>query len=284
MHACAAVRHALRLPAARRLAAALATAAASTAFAAVDDQNSLAADSFPAPIALGRRAAAQDASIGRATPAAIESRPAAAPTPPPSALRNPPRAAPLVATRMSAAAASATAAEAGRPASAPADAAFGARWRVLQGDGDLPLPRVAWMADVEPANAAVLARPTASRPSLHLSGEWSLTDDLSLGVMPGMAFDTDALGRRQANGTLAVTLGKSWTSQWRTYVDLARDHLGSMMTAAPGIGAFGGASTTLDAGLTFLAVHGTQLDLALTHGLSAAAPDFQAGIGLSSSF
>ncbi len=57
---------------------------------------------------------------------------------------------------------------------------------------------------------------------------------------------------------------------------MARGRVGTIQLA--------GASTRLDAGVTFVAAPGTQIDFAVTHGLSDSAPAFQAGLGLSSSF
>ncbi len=159
---------------------------------------------------------------------------------------------------------------------APGELSFGARLRVLRGDADSHVPCVAWMADVQPATSSAPARTAALRPAVHLSAEWALPNGFSLGLMPGVTVDLDAQGRPLANGTLAVTLGRSWTPQWRTFVDLARDRL----TGVPGRGI----STTLDAGVTFLANASTQVDVALTHGLTPAAPTFQAGVGVSASF
>jgi hypothetical protein len=180
--------------------------------------------------------------------------------------------------RANASAAAATAANSAEtaPRTTGADLSFGARLRVLRGDADLHIPVVSWMADVQPASSAALSSSTALRPSTHLSAEWSLPGDFSLGVMPGMAVDLDAYGRRTANGTLAVTVGKAWSPQWRTFVDMARDRLAAVQLA--------GVSTTLDAGVSFAATPATQLDFAVTHGLSPAAPPFQAGVGVSSSF
>jgi hypothetical protein len=266
-------------------AATLALACAPAAFAGVDDGSDGSGDGFGV-IAFGRRVVEQVAATERQVVGAIR-RNAAATSAAPTW-----QAAPAAsftgravdyAARANAAAANAVVADPDHPAPAGAEAAFGARWRVLQGDATTHVPVVSWMADVEPANPGGLARSNLLRPSVHLSAEWALTDDVSFGVMPGMAFDTDLAGRRQASGTLAVTLGKSWSPQWRTYVDLARDRLmPTLLAGATPVG--GGPSTTLDAGITFQAPSGVQLDLALTHGLSAAAPDFQAGLGVSSRF
>ena len=161
--------------------------------------------------------------------------------------------------------------------SAPADAdsldtPLGARWRVLHGDANSHVPMAAWMPDIQSADAHA----AALRPTMNLSGEWALPNDFSLGGMPGMAVDYSAMGRRQATGTFAVTLGKAWSPQWRTFVDMARDRVGSLQLA--------GVSTNLDAGVSFIATPGTQIDFAVTRGLSDSAAPFQAGVGVSSSF
>ena len=152
------------------------------------------------------------------------------------------------------------------------DMSLGARWRVLHGDASSHVPMAAWMPDLQSADA----RTAAQRPTMNLSGEWALPNDFSLGVMPGMLVDYSTQGRRQANGTFAVTLGKSWSPQWRTFVDMARDRVASVQPV--------GVSTSVDAGISFVATRSTQIDFAVTHGLSDTAPAFQAGLGLSSSF
>jgi len=163
-------------------------------------------------------------------------------------------------------------ATAAAPSTDNTDLSLGARWRVVHGDANSHVPVAAWMPDLQAADA----RTTALRPTMNLSGEWALPNDFSLGVMPGMAIDYTAQGRRQSTGTFAVTLGKAWSAQWRTFVDMARDRVSPLQVA--------GVSTNLDAGVSFLAAPGTQIDFAVTHGLSDSAPAFQAGLGLSSSF
>ncbi len=152
------------------------------------------------------------------------------------------------------------------------DLSLGARWRVLHGDVSSHVPSAAWMPDLQSADS----RTGALRPTMSLSGEWALPNDFSLGVMPGMVVDYSAEGRRQATGTFALTLGKSWSPQWRTFVDMARDRATTLQVA--------GVTTSVDAGVTFVATPTTQIDFAVTRGISDTAPPFQAGLGLSSSF
>ena len=152
------------------------------------------------------------------------------------------------------------------------DLPLGARWRVVHGDANSHVPSAAWMPDLQAADA----HNAALRPTMSLSGEWALPNDFSLGVMPGMAVDYSVQGRRQSTGTFAVTLGKTWSPQWRTFVDMARDRMASLQVA--------GVSTSVDAGITFVATPSTQIDFAVTRGLSDTAPPFQAGVGVSSNF
>jgi hypothetical protein len=158
------------------------------------------------------------------------------------------------------------------PDADPVDLSLGARWRVVHGDANSHVPTAAWMPDLQAADA----HNAALRPTMNLSGEWALPNDFSLGVMPGMAVDYSVQGRRQSTGTLAVTLGKTWSPQWRTFVDMARDRMGTLQMA--------GASTSVDAGVSFAAAPGTSIDFAVTHGLGETAAPFQAGLGVSSRF
>ena len=173
--------------------------------------------------------------------------------------------APAVAARGS------TADAADTPTPEALDLSLGARWRVLHGDATLHVPSAAWMPDLQAADVHA----SALRPTMSLSGEWSLPNDFTLGMMPGMTVDY-SMGHRQATGTFALTLGKAWSPQWRTFVDMARDRVGAVQLI--------GVSTSVDAGVSFIATPGTQIDLAVTRGLSDTAPPFQAGLGLSSAF
>jgi hypothetical protein len=158
------------------------------------------------------------------------------------------------------------------PSAEAIDLSLGARWRVVHGDANSHVPSAAWMPDLQAADA----HNAALRPTMSLSGEWALPNDFSLGVMPGLAVDYSVQGRRQATATFAVTLGKTWSPQWRTFVDMARDRVASVQLA--------GVATSIDAGVTFVATSTTQIDFAVTRGLGDTAPPFLAGLGVSSSF
>ena len=149
-------------------------------------------------------------------------------------------------------------------------------WRVLQGDADSHVPCVAWMADVQPVTGTSLLGGNVLRPSMHLSAEWALDPETTVGLMPGVAVNIDPSGRRTTNGTLALTVGKRWAPGVRTFVDVARERVG--------LEANGNPATTMDAGFSVSTGSSSQLEIAVTHGLTPAAPAFEAGVGVSSSF
>ena len=73
-----------------------------------------------------------------------------------------------------------------------------------------------------------------------------------------------------------MTLGKSWTPIWRTFIELASQQLASRVN--------GGSIVTFDAGVTCLISESLQLDLSASRGLNATTPDFQWGVGISVRF
>ena len=153
--------------------------------------------------------------------------------------------------------------------------AFGATWRVRHGNAGW-LPGVAWLADVQTSAGGRTLRGMGVRPSVRATAEWELSDNCSLGVMPGLFLDRNPLGKRYAAGILAVTLGKAWTPRWRTFVEVAAERLALSRN--------GGSSVTFDTGLAFAATKSLQFDIAVSHGLSPGAPDVRGGLGLSARF
>jgi len=167
------------------------------------------------------------------------------------------------------------------PAGAPrrvhgfSDVSFGAKWRVREGDAG-GMPGVAWLADLETPIGSKSLRGKGVRPAVRVTAEWALPHDFSIGVMPGVFLDRNDDGKRYAAGVLAVTLGKGLGSHLDAFVEVAGERLAAQRN--------GGSSVTFDTGLAWRATDSLQLDLAFAHGLSAAAPDFRGGLGVSARF
>jgi len=156
------------------------------------------------------------------------------------------------------------------------DASLGAQWRVRGGDAGW-LPSVAWLADVETTTGTPAFRDSNVRPSLRATAQWSLPQDVSLGVMPGLYRDRGEDGRHFAAGLLAVTLGKSWTPRLQSFVELAAQRLSRTQTDA--------SLVNVDTGLAFIASKTTQVDMVLSRSLSGSvSQQVRGGFSVSSRF
>jgi hypothetical protein len=103
--------------------------------------------------------------------------------------------------------------------------------------------------------------------------EWELPDDCSLGLMPGLFVERNALGKRYAGGIFAVVAGKSFTDDARGFVELSGRQLASRKN--------GGNGVSVDAGLAYLVTPSVQIDTAVSRGLTRNTPDFSWTAGLS---
>jgi len=156
------------------------------------------------------------------------------------------------------------------------DVSLGAKWHMQDGDEATGAPGIAWLAHVDVDSGSPAFRGQGLRPSLRAVAEWELPQDFSIGVMPGLLLDKREDGGRYVAGIFAVTLGKSWSSDWRSFIELAGQQLASKKN--------GGSVVTFDAGVTYLVNQSLQLDASFSRGLTADTPDFQWGVGLSIRF
>ena len=157
-----------------------------------------------------------------------------------------------------------------------ADASIGLKWHMADGDETKGVPGMAWLVHLDGDTGSASLRGQGWRPSLRFVAEWDLPNDMSIGVMPGVAASTNANGKSFAAGILAVTVGKAWTPAWRSYVELAGQQIASA--------ANGGSVVTFDTGLTYLVNDSLQLDLSLARGLTHESPRLAWGLGASVRF
>lgn len=152
-----------------------------------------------------------------------------------------------------------------------ADVALGLKWHMADAQGALPSLGVLLHADTPSGSRAL--RGNRVRPSLRMVGEWELPGDMSLGVMPGIARDTDAGGERYVYGIFGAVLGKQLSEQLRGFVEIAVPH-----AARSGRG---GTEASLDVGGAYLLTDTLQLDAMLSRGLNSRTPDLGFTVGLS---
>jgi hypothetical protein len=160
-------------------------------------------------------------------------------------------------------------------ASGMSDVSIGVKWHVHEGQAQTGSPSTAWLLHVDLPTGSKALRGHGARPSLRAVAEWELPDDFSLGVMPGVASDTDDRGHRFGAGILAVTFGKD-IGPVHAFAELAGQQIASS--------ANGGSTVTFDFGAAWRLAPDFQLDVSVQRGLTSAAPDLQAGIGFSVRF
>jgi hypothetical protein len=152
-----------------------------------------------------------------------------------------------------------------------ADTAVGLKWHARDAIGSAPSIGVLLHADLPSGSKAF--RGEGVRPSLRVVGEWELPADLSLGVMPGIASDTSADGKRFASASLGVALTKQWTRRFRSYVEVSAPQIARSRDGGTVLGA--------DAGVAWLLNDRCQIDAAVARGLNRRAPDLSLTVGLS---
>lgn len=156
------------------------------------------------------------------------------------------------------------------------DVSLGLKWHTHDGDDATGKPAIAWLFHADLDSGSQPFRGHGVRPSVRMVAEWELPHDLSLGIMPGVLRDTNDDGRHFVAGIFAVTLGKSWTDDFRTFVEVAGQQLTSTKN--------GGAVVTYDAGMAYMLSHTMQIDTAVSIGANHHTPDRLWTVGFSVKF
>lgn len=153
------------------------------------------------------------------------------------------------------------------------DTAVGLKWHVQDGDDDDFVPSVAALLHFDLPSGSSGFKGSGVRPSLRVVGEWELPGGWSVGAMPGIGSLSDANGQRYTAGSLAVTVGKEFSAEWRGYVEWSLDQWASRR--------HGGTIHSADAGVAWLVNPDLQFDASVARGISGAATDWRWGLGVS---
>ena len=155
-----------------------------------------------------------------------------------------------------------------------ADLSVGMKWHARDQSGALPSLALLVHADLDSGSRALRGR--GVRPSVRMVAEWELPADVSLGVMPGLAYENTDDGRRFYQGIWGMVIGKAWTGRFRTFAEFA----------APAIARsrHGATFSTYNAGAAYLLSDGCQIDVMVQRGATRNAPDRAWSVGLSQRF
>lgn len=156
------------------------------------------------------------------------------------------------------------------------DVSLGLKWHTHDGDDATGQPAIAWLFHADLDSGSQPFRGHGLRPSVRMVAEWELPSDFSLGIMPGVLRDTNEGGKHFTAGIFAITLGKAWTDDFRTFVEVAGQQLTSNKN--------GGSIVTYDAGMAYMLSPTMQIDTAVSIGANDHAPDRLWTIGFSVKF
>jgi len=112
-----------------------------------------------------------------------------------------------------------------------------------------------------------------ARPSLRWTAEWEVGERGSLGVMPGLIWNTDDEGDRYLGELFGITYAYAWTGRFRSFAEFAADGLGGDDGSQKQL--------TLDTGVAWVVTPDVQIDAASYIGLNDNAPDVALTLGLS---
>jgi hypothetical protein len=156
-----------------------------------------------------------------------------------------------------------------------ADTELGLKWHLAdqQPDRKMGAPSLGLLLHAVLPSGSRELRGHGLRPSLRLAAEWELPHDLSFGLMPGLAVDSDEGGARYGYGILAANLGKDFNERLHGFVELAAPQIARA--------SHGGTQALFDTGLTYRVNKDFQLDATLAHGLNHRTPDLSVAVGLS---
>ncbi|WP_045736966.1 transporter [Xanthomonas sp. MUS 060] len=135
---------------------------------------------------------------------------------------------------------------------------------------------LAWLLHVDLPSGTRKLRGSSARPSLRLVAEWTLSDSISVGAMPGVIREEDEHGHQYTAGIFGVVLGKAWNERYRSFVELAFPQIAHSDD--------GGTVAMLDVGSAWLVTQDVQLDLLYSHGLNDRSPDHTLSAGVSFRF
>jgi hypothetical protein len=152
-----------------------------------------------------------------------------------------------------------------------ADSAVGFKWHGADQQGSVPAYGVILEAYL-PSGSRALRTPGV-RPVLYVPAEWSLPNDFSLGIMPGLGFDRNDDGAHYGYGVMAASLGKDFNERLHGILEVALPQIARADN--------GGTQARIDTGVAWLVNKDCQVDAIVMHGLNHNTPGLSVGVGLS---
>jgi hypothetical protein len=102
-----------------------------------------------------------------------------------------------------------------------ADTAIGLKWHSEDEDPARGIPSVAWLLHFELPSGTEDYRGRGVRPFLRSVISWDLPQHFTLGIMPGIEYDTRPDGTRFTSGIFGIVFGRWWTDRFRTFIEVS---------------------------------------------------------------
>jgi Putative MetA-pathway of phenol degradation len=157
-----------------------------------------------------------------------------------------------------------------------ADASLGIRWRSHDADERTGRPSIAWTLALAAPTGSSAFRGDDVATTLAAAAEWTYAGDVSLGVMPGLLHARNGARGWFVAPSAALTLGKGWTSRFRTTVELVASQLTSS--------ANGGNEATVNLGATYAVTDMFELEAEFLRGITQSTPESSVVFGVNLRF
>jgi hypothetical protein len=141
-----------------------------------------------------------------------------------------------------------------------ANTSIGGRWRIVEADIAVARPAIAPLLSFDFPSGTARFKGTGISTNIKLAVEWSLGNDASIGVMPGLLRQKNSADSWYPAATFAVTLGKNLTPSWRGVVELVSPRLSAKKN--------GGNEVTFNVGSTYGVNEKIELELVYLRGVT----------------
>jgi hypothetical protein len=139
------------------------------------------------------------------------------------------------------------------------DTAIGVKWHSQDRDGSRSKPAVSWILHFEMPSGSDQFKGSGIRPSLRSVITWDLPQDLALGLMPGIKYDSGEDGHRFTSAIFGAVVNKRFNDRIRAFVELSASRIAHARD--------GGVLASWDLGAAYL-VH-NDLQLGMRTGVAA---------------
>jgi hypothetical protein len=133
------------------------------------------------------------------------------------------------------------------------DTAFGIKWHSHDRDASRGRPAVSWILHFDTPSGSNRFKGHGVRPSLRTVLTWELPQEMTLGLMPGIKYDTGEDAQRFTSAIFGAVLGRQFNERFRAFVEFS----GSQIAHAKD----GGVIASWDVGAAYLANNDFQLGM-----------------------